>query len=61
MIRGFVFLWAGVTALVFVWTFILSKQDKSYSKKYLQKIALSFAVALFLIVPFFFLNNISGV
>lgn len=61
MIRGFMFLWVGVTALVFVWTYLLSKKDKRYGKNYLKKFAVSFIIALFVIVPFFFLNNISGV
>lgn len=61
MIKGFILLWVIVTAVVFVWTFILSRKNKRYSKNYLKKVAVSFAIALFLIVPFFFLNNISGV
>ena len=61
MIGRFFLMWLLVTAVAFVWAWIVHKPEKRIAKFWLKRAAISAAIALAIIGVGLTLNNISGV
>lgn len=61
MVSKFMVVWVILSAFVYTWIFIMERDDKQSTQKHLMRVAASSMIAMMMVIPLFFLNNVSGV
>jgi TRAP-type C4-dicarboxylate transport system permease small subunit len=61
MISKFFILWLALTAVIFGWTWFISKQDKQVTRVWIKRGLVSAGIAVVIIGVLLLFNNISGV
>jgi len=60
IVERYLLLVAVLTGLVFIVRYFFNKAERQITAKFVGRVVLSVVVAILITIPFFFLNNLSG-